>query len=490
MTIRTEVNTMALKDLFKMTKADRYTADGCEKLNRAREAATEDARRTYKNGEISQTTGLMKTPNGWVEPPKGKAKGVKSENKPAGKTPNVMELVHEEVKTKSPEQIKEIISKLRTPNSSERNAANVNPDILANVYEEELKLTQKNDTKPTKKYEKPLYIKMNEQSGFYEKAEKEKQRRKEALYNSPEEKRRREMLEKIEKGEVLIKPKTESKPARTWKEHVANVKPEVIKEMTPEQKKAVMNGKTYRNVKEGRGAIDITKADLEAAESKPAESKEALYSPRMEQWLNESPSKLSDKDLMRKNETLHSLGNSAKGEDFKRIMQAGIEIEKELAKRKLPSNPGGIGYEEAKAKAASKPTEKKPDGVDEEGNIKIPKVGMNVLVKVNGNRPGKIVDYRGDYVEVEMPARGAYPGRRDTYYKSDLKFDEEMKADALERSDAERATDAAPRVLTGDCKIRIKRETKDGTYTPESINAPREKLEKKLTGDCKIRVRK
>ena len=68
---------MALNDLFEMTKADRYTADGCEELNKAREAATEDARRTYKNGEISETTGLMKTPNGWVPPTETKFGKVK-----------------------------------------------------------------------------------------------------------------------------------------------------------------------------------------------------------------------------------------------------------------------------------------------------------------------------------------------------------------------------------------------------------------------------
>ena len=68
---------MALKDLYKMTKADRYTQDGREELNKAREAATEDARRIYKNGEISETTGLMKTPNGWVPPTETKFGKVK-----------------------------------------------------------------------------------------------------------------------------------------------------------------------------------------------------------------------------------------------------------------------------------------------------------------------------------------------------------------------------------------------------------------------------
>ena len=52
-----------------MIKADRYTADGCEELNKAREADVED--RTYQIGEISQKTGLQKIANGWVKPKQG-----------------------------------------------------------------------------------------------------------------------------------------------------------------------------------------------------------------------------------------------------------------------------------------------------------------------------------------------------------------------------------------------------------------------------------
>ena len=62
---------MALKDIFKMTKANRYTADGREELIKAQEAVTEDRR--YKIGEISEKTGLQKTANGWVKPNKGGA---------------------------------------------------------------------------------------------------------------------------------------------------------------------------------------------------------------------------------------------------------------------------------------------------------------------------------------------------------------------------------------------------------------------------------
>lgn len=62
---------MGLQNIFEMAKADRYTADGREKLAKAREADVED--RTYNIGEISQKTGLQKTANGWVKPKSGGA---------------------------------------------------------------------------------------------------------------------------------------------------------------------------------------------------------------------------------------------------------------------------------------------------------------------------------------------------------------------------------------------------------------------------------
>lgn len=74
---------MALKNLFDMVKADRYTADGREEIIKAQEAETED--KVYQIGEISQKTGLQKTANGWVKPKTGKAPGAKTG---PGETPN------------------------------------------------------------------------------------------------------------------------------------------------------------------------------------------------------------------------------------------------------------------------------------------------------------------------------------------------------------------------------------------------------------------
>ena len=73
---------MALKNLFDMVKADRYTADGREELIKAQEAETED--KVYQIGEISQKTGLQKTANGWVKPKNGNQPGAKKQNATAG----------------------------------------------------------------------------------------------------------------------------------------------------------------------------------------------------------------------------------------------------------------------------------------------------------------------------------------------------------------------------------------------------------------------
>lgn len=67
---------MALKDLFNMAKANRYTQDGRDQIAKALENETEDVR--YKPGDISQKTGLQKQPDGsWAEPNRGAPKGTK-----------------------------------------------------------------------------------------------------------------------------------------------------------------------------------------------------------------------------------------------------------------------------------------------------------------------------------------------------------------------------------------------------------------------------
>lgn len=58
---------MSLKNIFEMTKADRYTQDGRDEIAKL----AEDVK--YKTGDISQKTGLQKQPDGSWAPPKGGA---------------------------------------------------------------------------------------------------------------------------------------------------------------------------------------------------------------------------------------------------------------------------------------------------------------------------------------------------------------------------------------------------------------------------------
>jgi hypothetical protein len=75
---------MGLKNIFKMTKTDRYTQDGRDELAKLQE--TEDVK--YKTGDISQKTGLQKQPDGsWAPPKKGGKPAAKKEAGSINRTP-------------------------------------------------------------------------------------------------------------------------------------------------------------------------------------------------------------------------------------------------------------------------------------------------------------------------------------------------------------------------------------------------------------------
>jgi len=60
-----------IENIFRIIKADRYTKDGCDEIQKAKDNLAEDEK--YNIGDISKKTGLQKTANGWVEPKKAKA---------------------------------------------------------------------------------------------------------------------------------------------------------------------------------------------------------------------------------------------------------------------------------------------------------------------------------------------------------------------------------------------------------------------------------
>lgn len=77
---------MSLQNIFTMIKADRYTEDGCEELNKAKKEI-EDARKFYKPGEISEKTGLQKQPDGGWAPPKGAQQAAGTKQAENGEAP-------------------------------------------------------------------------------------------------------------------------------------------------------------------------------------------------------------------------------------------------------------------------------------------------------------------------------------------------------------------------------------------------------------------
>lgn len=160
---------MALKDIFNLIKADRYTADGCEEIKKAQKAIAEDGglpdgtMRHRKDGDYIKQAGkwvpakranggAKKTdklkPNDIVAQQKQKMESEKYEaarrdaqapsKKTEVNTPGLRKDVQNAIKNSSPEEIKAYIKELRTPGSRMSRYFD-NPDLLANVYEDELK---------------------------------------------------------------------------------------------------------------------------------------------------------------------------------------------------------------------------------------------------------------------------------------------------------------------------------------------------------------
>lgn len=159
---------MALKDIFTMIKADRYTADGCEEIKKAQEAIKEETKdaglpdgtvRHRKNGDYVKQAGK------WVPAPaaKGAKKNGPDMNAEKAKhaearkdresvgakqdlPADLQKQAQEYVAWEKPEVIQRYINNLRKPFSIERDSFK-EPDKLAEALEIELK--KKTESKPT-----------------------------------------------------------------------------------------------------------------------------------------------------------------------------------------------------------------------------------------------------------------------------------------------------------------------------------------------------
>lgn len=378
---------MALKNLFDMAKADKYTQDGREALIKAQEAETED--KVYQIGEISQKTGLQKTANGWVKPKSGKQPGAKKEeSKAAPKSLAGTPMKKADLNSKDPY---EITHSMKPDTASEAKEM----DKISAFMQEETGATlrnaitaresfYKNTKNPTPEQQEGLaaLMKIQQKLGYGKPAE------------GPALNGQKKTVSHQEYRDGPMYGPAESKPAAgnnlKWNE-MPNGR--VWTSKTPGGKPLTVTWNREKNgdVWYGRSDSDIKYKSKEEAMNAPVakEKKRLTWSP-----------------------------NASVSEKFNDIIKLGAKSE-DRTKR-----PGGyIG----------------------------PKVQENYIRKALSKRLGATEESIDDLLEGmdDITRKNAFNGFMENY-----------------------SEDAAPRVLTGDCRIRIRKE------------------KPALTGDTKIRVRK
>ena len=493
---------MALKDIFKMIKADRYTADGCEEIKKAQEAIAEDAglpdgsMSHRKDGDYIKQAGKWvpakranggakkadkPNPNGVVAQQKQKMETEKHEaarrdaqapsKKTEVNTPGLRKDVQEAIKRSSPEEIKAYIKELRTPGSRMSRYFD-NPDLLANVYEDELK--KATESKPANKPKVPSsdsaprvltgdckvrirkettdgglpdgsvshrkdgdYIK---KAGKWVPAPAAKGKAGKSPANKPEEKR------KFDQRKFGTSPAAKEDAIRA----------SIVERMTPEQREAVMNGRTLRTVKEGQGVIDITKEDLEFfdkhnAERKPTESKpEVKLGPGADNYYFEDPENMSDEDKV-----------------FKSL---GIELAETFGDHDgRPGNTetwangwldnimdnGGLGIKSWKTRQLT-------GSVPADEVMRIVEENPARWDRIIGNAmkfyavKGKSTDFESDeFYPTKLVGGKTKPSAQ--YYAEGKRNEKNNPLTGKYVTRRSPNNDAAPRQLTGDCKVRIKK---------------------------------
>ena len=612
---------MALKNLFDMVKADRYTQDGREALIKAQESETED--KIYQIGEISQTTGLQKTANGWVKPKSGKQPGAKNAETNYGKVEKKdgkwgvqqklgkgSQFIEHKDKKDATEALKNYTEGYNTTARSKQDPHSDEARQVKQWNKETEKIKKENraerraehaaqfQNQPTlsqtdgKGNKVEIKITESKGGGFY--IDKYVNGKKVGINNA----NTRESAEAKAKSMMeqhMADPdyKAEEKPAAPKREAVSAgrmmkdldgnfwSRPEDFKEditsrgwdvdeMTNEY--AVISNEagsqyevrfddhsddgdlTVRNfkalqidedddddsledaapslseivdrvynigeisektglqktangwVKPKKGAAPAKKEAQKALKNPDAANKAMETNEHvkyLEQDLKQAQRTKAgpDKEFNIKYKILETLagGTDAAFEAFKGAKTSANTREEALEQALNKYNYSTEKKDKAKKTAGTRHAEKRKTN-----RPKAIRWDRNNLNEMRGNEEyinAKAAD--NYYHQYGLDKIGEWKDRKgwtvkeyqnddgETYrakYNGEKYVGSEYDPTGVILSPENK--DAASRVLTGDCKIRIKRETKDGTYTPESINAPREKLEKKLTGDCKVRVRK
>lgn len=390
---------MALNDLFTAIKADRYTADGCEKLN---EALAKD--KTYQTGQISEKTGLQKQPDGSWAPPKETKFGKVQQNKEGQWGVQVKQgkgsdfLKHKDEKTAK----RALANYTRGYNTTERSKQDPHSDEarLVKHWDKETEQIRKN----------------NRAEG------------------------------RAAHAAQFQKPAAESKPVAAPKIDVgSNVKVKV-------------NGGREGKVVEKRGDLvtvempatrnsparrdQYYESDLEASESKPAESKSAA-------GMQKVPGAQRGTKEFDKNEYIDSMKNSKNAP----VSRMAREIQRETFDDEIKNTSGDKAKIEALTKQLLSPATKS---------------GAKITAEAQ-ERAKNLIESRYRQLTVSESKPAAKSKNKTTIRQGpNTKTLNETPAEHIKKNwdyyggrssqgDADVPADAAPRVLTGDTKIRVRK---------------------------------
>ena len=420
---------MSLKNIFEMVKADRWTQDGCEALNKAHEADVED--KTYNIGEISQKTGLQKTANGWVKPRSGKAPGVKTgpgvSPKGTGKAksgaPNKADIIAK----MTPEQRKAV--------ESGRTLRTVNKNGLVDITKEDLKESA-SGAKPAEwetkgKYEIKKFDDENslnnflKENGFKEQGENSTSFSEKGAIHESIYKNGNETLVKLT-GPGITKPTIRRKSG-------SNPDPKLAKEIAnmnhfEESKKAAQKAKRE----------EALKADRREGEANAEAYRKATNEKALNEWTESAK-----KDAKAYNENMVVMQHP--GGQTTAVREGSPDVEKAEAKgykkMSLVRPDGSVKTHEGNAE--SKPAKRKTE-ID--------------YSKMDGIKlSDKIKEQTQKLKELEEKGRTEKNGFRRQVIAQEYEREKSKLAAMNKALDEPGANDAAPRVLTGDCKVKIKK---------------------------------
>lgn len=394
---------MALKDLFTMAKADKYTADGREELNKAREADVED--KTYNIGEISEKTGLQKTANGWRPPKKGGTKALKETDRKA---------YNKAVKNISTERLQEAFNK--------REGKELTPEAKAKHEIIKAELESRRDKADAE-------VGLHEGEEDFEKSVSSENKAKFDEYGLPSN-------ETIAMKDEFLKQEKISDPSKLTNAEFNDLAQKLDKKLG------------INNLERSQELLVATPDEENA--SNPYEMTES----EKNQAMKDPKTRLSQKyDAVKK---------AQKGSpEYDKAMTEYLK-ERDIFKQEQ----GADAVKEFPVTPESKPA----------SNSEYWKK------RAKGERTATLVDWLDDWdknpeeksetaykeIEEELKSRGVTRQNRASAKEADNKGRNDFYRRAYEG-------DAAP---------------KDAAYTAQSVNAPREKLERILTGDTKIRVRR